>query len=264
MKDEILNTLKDFKAIKTSTEAKKDDIKGVLRVLRLSFDDFFTKKMLALSILPFLFSSALFLALLSYFANNAQSSVSQWLLGFGFVANSAFLSGLVENILNYVFLLSFYVFGIFFALVLSAFFSSVLAGFFTPIISKDINAKYYKKDILKSVGAISLIKIYALVLLKFVLLLLCALCVFFVPVLNLIAFNMAFFYLFYKFMFIDVSSACANEDEFYALISSGSTFWFKLIAFGFYLLCLVPFLGLFLQLYFVSVFSHLIFIRLQK
>ena len=265
MKDKILDNLKDFQRLKNfSNLHKNDDIKSISKALRLSFNDFFAKKMLALSVLPFLLSSALFLALLSYFANNAESSVTKWLLGFSFVANSAFLSGLVEDILNYVFLVSFYIFGVFVALVFSAFLASIIAGFFTPIISKDINEKYYQKSIIKSVKGFVLFKIYSLVLLKFALLFLCALCVFFVPMLNFVAFNIAFFYLFYKFMFIDVSSACANESEFYALMSVGSTFWFKLMAFCFYLLCLVPFIGLFLQLYFVSVFSHLIFIRLQK
>lgn len=243
---------------------KKDNIKSILKALKLGKDDFLSKKVLALSLAPFIISSISFLLLLGYFANSGQSSISKWLLSFNFITSSAFLSGVVENILNYVFLTAFYVIGVFFALTVSMAVAGVVAGFFTPVISGDINAKYYQKAISKSVGNFALVKIYALTLLKFGLLFLCCVGLFFVPVLNLVAFNIAFFYLFYKFMYIDVCSTCADESEFYALMHIGSTFGFKITAFIFYLLCLLPFVGLFLQLYFVSVFSHLIFTRLEK
>ena len=70
-----------------------------------------------------------------------------------------------------------------------------------------------------------------------------------------------FFYIYYKLLLIDVGSNTLDSDKFeLALLEGGGV---KFIAFTllFYLISLVPLVGLFFQLYFVIVLSHLFFER---
>ncbi|HDX8147265.1 TPA: hypothetical protein RQJ23_001760, partial [Campylobacter fetus] len=86
----------------------------------------------------------------------------------------------------------------------------------------------------------------------------------FVPFLNLFIINLPFFYLFYKFMLIDVASNCMDKTMFEITMIKGAGLGFALSAILFYLLCLIPFIGLFFQLFFVMFFTHLLFKKNQN
>ena len=69
------------------------------------------------------------------------------------------------------------------------------------------------------------------------------------------------FYLYYSLLFIDVAPNALSRHKFELYLPGYGGYKFKAAALCFYLLCLVPIFGLFLQVFFVIYFSHFFFLR---
>ena len=82
----------------------------------------------------------------------------------------------------------------------------------------------------------------------------------FVPVINLFIINVPFFYIYYKLVLIDVASNALSAKSFERSYKMGGGYKFALSAFIFYLLCLIPLVGLFFQLFFIIFLTHVVLI----
>ena len=227
-------------------------------ILRLSIKDLFTPKFIALSILPLVFS-ALIIAAIAMFGgrelyealNAAVSGDSGALAEYPMVAKILSL-GIAKWLI-----------GAYLVVMLSVFCALAVAGFLTPTIAREINRRHYRVDE-SQLASISLARQTALIghiLLKLFLIALICVPILAVPALNFLALHPAFFYLYYSLLFIDVAPNALSRHKFELYLLDYGGYKFKAAALCFYLLCLVPILGLFLQVFFVIYFSHFFFLR---
>ena len=137
----------------------------------------------------------------------------------------------------------------------------IVAGFLTPVVAKEINKRHYNYVLKSEASTARVLKVMMVEIVKFLGILLVCLPLLFVPFVNFFIINVPFFYIYYKLLLIDVGSNTLDSDKFeLALLEGGGV---KFIAFTllFYLISLVPLVGLFFQLYFVIVLSHLFYQR---
>lgn len=225
----------------------------MIEIFKLSLSDFFSKKFLFLSILP-LFISLTILGFGIFGAlGGAKEAILAFLSGYELTQTLA-TSEIFEWILG-GFL---YVAAAYFGSMASLFLAILISGFLTPIITKEINKRHYQISlndppttalVLKKMGAAGA---------KFVLLMLFCLPLLFVPLLGFFVPALPLFYLYYKFLSIDIYANTLNKDEF-LLRENGLDFKFALCCFVFYLLYIMPLLGLLLQPFIVTFLSHLVF-----
>ena len=157
----------------------------------------------------------------------------------------------------------FYAVGAYLVVMLSVFCALAVAGFLTPTIAREINRRHYRVDEAQ-LANVSLARQTALmgkILLKFILIALICLPILAVPALNFLALHPAFFCLYYSLLFIDVAPNALSRHKFELYLLDYGGYKFKAAALCFYLLCLVPIFGLFLQVFFVIYFSHFFFLR---
>ncbi|MFV0481276.1 MAG: EI24 domain-containing protein, partial [Campylobacteraceae bacterium] len=156
----------------------------------------------------------------------------------------------------------FFTFGSLLVVVFSIVIAVLVLGFLTPTVVKTLHQKYYShlplpKETL-SVSKTLLITLF--IFLKFIGLLLICIPFMFIPLVNIIAFNAPFYYLFHKLMVFDVASNIFDESSYKKAIEP-----FKMqlivITFCFFILALIPVLGLFLQLFFAIYLTHYIFLK---
>lgn len=232
----------------------------MIDILAICVKDFFSKRFLLMSILPFACSLGLFAWLLFGFGAKGSEEIVLFVNSIKFVQNSEILSQIFgSEIFSKIAILLFYTFGAFLSLMLGVICAAVISGFLTDSVVKFVNQKYYNVQIENKVSNLRLFWIYFGILVKFSLIFLLSLLLFFIPFLNLILLNLAFFYLFYKFMLVDVASCAQDKKHFELTLKQGAGFWFNISALCFYLACLIPLVGLFFQLFFIMFFSHLIF-----
>ena len=234
-------------------------------ILRLSIKDLFTPKFIALSILPLVFS-ALIIAAIAMFGgrelyealNAAISGDSGALAEYPMVAKILSL-GIAKWLIGAIF----YAVGAYLVVMLSVFCALAVAGFLTPTIAREINRRHYRVDEAQ-LANVSLTRQTALmgqILLKFFLIALICVPILAVPALNFLALHPAFFYLYYSLLFIDVAPNALSRHKFELYLLDYGGYKFKAAALCFYLLCLVPIFGLFLQVFFIIYFSHFFFLR---
>ena len=234
-------------------------------ILRLSLKDLFTPKFIALSILPLVFS-ALIIAAIAMFGgrelyealNAAVSGEAGALAEYPMVAKILSL-GIAKWLIGAIF----YAVGAYLVVMLSVFCALAVAGFLTPTIAREINRRHYRVEE-SQLANISLARQTALmgqILLKFILIALICVPILAVPALNFLALHPAFFYLYYSLLFIDVAPNAHSRHKFELYLLDYGGYKFKAAALCFYLLCLVPIFGLFLQVFFVIYFSHFLFLR---
>ncbi len=168
-----------------------------------------------------------------FLAKILQMSIVQWILGTLFFALGGYL-----------------------AVLLSLLVAIITLGFLTPYIVKDIQKSYYASIDIEPMSSSESLRLSMAIFLKFFILLLICLPFFWVPLMI----NVPFFYLFYKFLLTDIGSQVLSKEE----LGEFEKRYFKqviLISLGFFVLSLIPFLGIFLQVYFVIYFSHFFFLK---
>ncbi|MCK9257254.1 MAG: EI24 domain-containing protein [Sulfurospirillaceae bacterium] len=166
-----------------------------------------------------------------------------------------------ETLLKYAFIkwltmVLFYSFGAIFVLLLSVIVALITIGFFTPWIVKRVYKKEY--SFLKLEGGLNrweFLKEYLTIFFKFIVILLLSAILFFIPIVNLFSIYIPFFYLFYEILILDVAGEIFKYDEF-KKIKNEDQGSFLLIILICFLISLVPFIGLFLQPFFVIYLTH--------
>ena len=233
-----------------------------MNILVRSIKDFLTLRFLLLSTLPFLASFFIFGAIFLYggseFINFLNST------GDGNFAN---IDPQIHPIINYILTLAlvkwvivtfFYLFGTILILLISIIIGVIIVGFFTPYIVKIIHKQYYQNYIRDEISFTKVIIMYIKVFFIFIFLSFVAIPLLLVPGVNLLIFNIPFYYLFHNLLVIDVGSNIENLQRF-KLLTQKYKKEFISATFISYMLSLIPIIGLFLQPLFVIFLTHLFF-----
>ena len=239
-------------------------------ILSKSLKDFLSPKFLTLSFAP-LFVALIVLSILMFLGVNEVIMMIKTASAsgdFSFVDEASYpiLTKILSfAVVHWMLTALFYVFGIFLVVVFSIVIAVLTLGFLTPHIVKTLHKQYYShislpKDTL-SVFKTVLITIFVFV--KFILLLIICIPFMFIPIFNIIAFNAPFYYLFHKLIIFDVASNIFSASTYNKALKP-YTWQILLITLCFFILALIPIIGLFLQLFFVIYLTHYIFSNISK
>lgn len=240
----------------------------------IAFQDFLTTKFLTLTLAPFFLTLIIF-SLLIFGAGGEFFNVLNQLSQNPDAINDPQIKDFVQHypILSaiagsYIFhILAGIIFGILgtgLAVLASTSVAVMIVGFFTPIIVKEIHKRHYPNiPIEGGVDFLSYIGLAAKTFLKFIAIFIVSIFLYFIPLLNLIALNIPFYYLFAKLLTLDVGGEIFTKEELEKVLEQNKKeiFGSTLIL---YLISLVPFAGMLLQVYFVSVLAHQFFMIKER
>ena len=250
-------------------------------ILVLSIKDFFTSKMLKYSILPFIITMLIMYILFFTLAGIGLESLgsmdvqtTETTIQNGVPHTDSF-SAQLEGLSIIQFLMSYtitswiatflvYAIGGFFILYASIFIAVIVIGFLTPYVLKELRNRHYSD--IELIGHSSLLgSIFLVIKWAFTMLLLFFLLIpfYFIPLLNIIAFNIPLYYFFHKMMIFDVSSniATQEEDKKIRYFSSNKLRAKTLVL---YLVSLVPFAIFFGAIFYIIYLGHTYFLEIRK
>ena len=174
------------------------------------------------------------------------------------IQSSQILASMLENkymrwiIEKVVFLIASY-----FILILAVIIAVVVVGFFTPLVIKKLKSRHYPPFEVKGHGSVLAVIWHALKsFLIMVILYIVLIPLYFIPFINIIAFNLPAYYFFHKMLVFDVGSSINTEKE-YVQIKAIVSNQIRLRTLLMYLLTLIPFVGIFFPLFFVIYLSHI-------
>ncbi len=238
-------------------------------VFVLGWQDFMTKKFLILTFAPFFITLILFglvfygggaqlIHFLDMIAQNPQNihdpSIAE------FAKDHPILVWLASHSITHFILSTLIaVLGTLLAILLSTATATMIMGFFTPIVVKEIHKRHYSHlELSKGISLIDYTVLMIKILLKSIGLFLLSIIFYFLPLLNAIALNIPFYYLFHSFLSLDVGGEIMDKAELEKILKQ---YRLKMMSTSgiLYLITLFPFAGMILQVYFVSVMAHLFF-----
>ncbi len=253
-----------------------------MNIFILSIKDFFTPKMLKYAIVPFIATLVvmyvLFFILAGVGLDNMHSSLNinttQTIIQNGVPVSQNF-SAHVENSSIIQFLMKYsvtswlaaflvYAIGGFFILYASIFIAIIIIGFMTPFVLKELQRRHYKD--VEIVGYSNPFESIFLVLKwAFVMIVLFFLLIpfYFIPLLNIIAFNLPLYYFFHKILIYDISSNLTTREEnnkiryFNKSSLRGKTIFL-------YIISLIPFAIFFGAIFYVIYLGNTYFIEVKK
>lgn len=243
-----------------------------------SIKDFFTLKMMKFSVAPFIATMVIIYALFFYFAHSTIDQLHQATLHVeqtqtnlidGVENTDSFVgdfkgSSVVEFLMGHAITawmvtVLFYTVGSMLALIVSIFVAIIVIGFLTPFVLKELHKRHYLDVEMKGHDnfVISILKV-----LKWFFIMLLMLIVFipfyFVPILNVIMFNIPMYYFFHKMITYDVTSNINTNEEYKKIMFfSGNNMRIK--TFVLYLVSLIPFAILFGGIFYVIFIGHAYF-----
>lgn len=242
----------------------------------ISLQDFFTAKMLKLALFPFIGTVIIMYLLFFGAAGAGLDALQQSTLTIekqhhiehnGVVeqeqekttvqGGSAILRFLMEHTVT-SWLVSFIVFtvGGILTFIFAMFVALIIIGFLTPLIVKEIHRRHYSHLPLQHHGSIAELllattKHVVIMLLLFLVLM----PLYFIPVLNFVAFNIPFYYLFHKLYLLDVSSETTTKEHFKLIMAfHGGTV--RMTTFTLYVISLIPFAAYITPVFNVIVLTH--------
>ena len=247
----------------------------------LSVKDFFTAKMLKFSLLPFLIS-LLFMYIIFFIIagvgldqlGTMDVSSTQTTMQNGVPHTESFqaqLEGLSiikffaqYAVTSWIATFLVYAIGGFLTLYISIFLAVIIVGFLTPYILKELQARHYQD--VEMVGHSNIISSLLLIVKwTFVMLMMFLLLIpfYFIPLLNIIAFNLPLYYFFHKMLTFDVTSnICSNEEEKQVNYFNKGSIRIKTL--GLYLVSLIPFAIFFGAVFYVIYLGNTYFILTRK
>lgn len=250
-------------------------------ILALSIKDLFTKKMLMYSIMPFVISMIILYILFFIVAGlgvdqlttmevqSTQTTIENGiphtesfqatLAGTGimkFLMSSALTSWIATFLI--------YTIGGLMTLYASIFVALLVIGFLTHAILQEIQYRHYQD--VQMIGYSNAVE-GVLLTLKWTFIMIVLFFVFiplyFIPIVNIIAFNFPLYYFFHKMMTYDVSSAiCTKEEAMKIKFFHANTLRLKTL--GLYLLSLIPFVIFFASVFYVIYLGHSFFLETRK
>ncbi|WP_297439934.1 EI24 domain-containing protein [Sulfurimonas sp.] len=250
-------------------------------ILSLSIKDLLTKKMLAYSIMPFIISMIALYILFFIVAGlgvdqltTMDIQTSQTTIENGIPHTESFAATL-EGTAIIKFLMSsaftswiatflVYTVGSIFILYASIFVALLVIGFLTHRILQEIQYRHYQD--VEMIGYSNAVEGVFLTL-KWILIMVVLFFVFiplyFIPIVNIIAFNFPLYYFFHKMMTYDVSSSICTKEE-AKQISFFHANTLRLKTLGLYLLSLIPFVIFFASVFYVIYLGHSYFLETRK
>jgi len=255
-----------------------------LKLLQISIQDYFTKDMLRLIIFPLLGSFIVMIILFYSIADMGLSHLEdtqiqiqqhQTMVENGVVnetsTNETYTgSSIIDFLLRYTvtsWIVSFLVYtvGLFAIGYLSIFTSLIIVGFLTPKILHTIHQRHYSTLELEEgydtvIGGV--LKLLKTTLIMFILLII-LIPFYFIPIVNIVAINLPFFYLFHKMINYDVSANIMAKEKFKKLyyINKGS---FRVKTLFLYVVSLIPFVAFFIAIFYIIFIGHSYFDLLEK
>jgi hypothetical protein len=174
------------------------------------------------------------------------------------IQSSEILASMLQNdILRWVIEKLVFLVASYFILIFAVIIAVIIVGFFTPLVVKKLKSRHYPPFVIKGHGSVLYIIWYALKsFLIMILLYILLIPLYFIPILNIIAFNIPAFYFFHKMLVFDVGSTINTKEE-YMRINAIVGNQILLRTFLMYLLTMIPFIGIFFPLLFVIYLSHI-------
>jgi len=250
-------------------------------ILSKSIQDLFTSKMLQYSLVPFVLSMLTLYILFFVVAGIGLDQLgtvdiqsTQTTIENGIPHTESF-SATLENTAIIKFLMSsaftswiasflVYTIGGFLTLYASIFVAVLIIGFLTHAILKEIQIRHYTDIAMIGYsntfeGILLTLKWIAIMLVLFIVFI----PLYFIPFVNVIAFNFPLYYFFHKMITYDVSSSiCTKEEAMKIHYFHGSTLRLKTL--GLYLLSLIPFVIFFASVFFVIYLGHSYFTEVKR
>ena len=250
-------------------------------ILLLSVKDFLTPKMLKYSILPFIITMVVMYVLFFVVAGigldqlgtmDIQSTQTTMENGIPHTDSfSAQLQGsaIIQFLMSYTitsWIASFLVYAIggFFVLYASIFIAVIILGFLTPMILKELQKRHYKD--IEMIGFSNLFESIFLMfkwVLVMILLFFLLIPLYFIPLVNIIAFNLPLYYFFHKMINYDISSnICSRDEEKQIRFFNKNMLRVKTLLL--YLISLIPFAIFFGAVFYVIYLGHTYFNEVKK
>ena len=250
-------------------------------ILALSFKDLFTSKMIKYSVLPFILSMLVLYTLFFVFAGMGLDSLgsmevhsSSTTIQNGIpntdtytatLEGTALIQWLMSHaITSWIATFLVYTVGTLLTLYFSIFVAVFIVGFLTPVILKEVQKRHYidvemigHSNIFA--GLLLTLKWLAVMLLMFI----AFIPLYFIPIVNIIAFNLPLYYFFHKMMTYDVGSTiCTKEENMKIKFFHASTLRLKTL--GLYLVSLIPFVVFFASVFYIIYLGHSYFLETRK
>ena len=250
-------------------------------VLLLSIKDLFTGKMIKYSILPFILS--MFVMYIFFFVvagigldslgsmevHSTQTNVINGVPNTDTFSATLQGTALIQWLMSHAitsWIASFlvYTIGGFLTLYFSIFVALIIVGFLTPTILKELQKRHYED--VELIGHSNLFKSLFLMLqwaAIMIIMFIVFIPLYFIPIVNIIAFNLPLYYFFHKIMTYDVSSTICSKDEAVQIkFFHASTLRLKTL--GLYLISLIPFVVFFASVFYIIYLGHSYFIETRK
>ena len=157
-----------------------------------------------------------------------------------------------------------YTIGSFLTLYFSIFVALIVVGFLTPTILRELQRRHYSD--IEMIGhsniaeALLLTVRWAIIMIVMFILFIP---LYFIPIVNIVAFNLPLYYFFHKMMTYDVGSTiCTKEENMKIKFFHATTLRLKTL--GLYLLSLIPFVVFFASVFYIIYLGHSYFLETRK
>ena len=250
-----------------------------VEIILKSVKDFFSSSMLKIALIPLIISMIILYMLffaaadfgisslqeIAQASQNGEEIVIDENAPFDFVWMTYFIVFLFKySFTSWIAGFLLYTIGTVIVLQASVIFTIIIIGFLTPMILGILHKKYYSHLQLNGYGTITS-SIWVLVKSAFMMILLIVLLipVYFVPVLNIIAFALPLYYFFHKLLNFDVSSTILSAEQ-YKIIYEKEGNNFRLRTLFLYFISMIPFATLFTAVYYIIYLGHAYFVKLDE
>ena len=252
-----------------------------VNIFLLSLKDFLTPKMLKFSLLPFILTAVIIYILffliigigieqvMVFDVNSSQTYMQDGIPHTETITTKLGLDQALSYLMQFAltswiatFLV--YAIGFFIATFASIFIAIIVIGFLTPAIMRELQKRHYPD--VELIGFSNLFTALFLVLkwlIIMVLLFIILIPLYFIPFVNIIAFNFPLYYFFHKMLTFDISSTlCTDEEDKKIKYFSKNSIRFKTILL--YLLSLIPFTVFFTAVFYVIYLGNTYFLEVKK
>ncbi len=233
-----------------------------LSILKKSFEDFLSARMLLVNLGPVLLS-LVFFGIVFYYNGENIVSYCQTLLPQS-LNDYAHAQGFFSGVFAWVFKALVYFLVLWIAILLSLVINIFASIFYTPLVVSYLHQKYYSHVVLEEFGSILFSVKYFLKSLLFMLLLLAVLTPFyFIPFIGIFFSIIPHFLFFKNTMSLDIASAIFNPQSYQKLQQQHRLKHYR-FAFFCYLFSLIPFFNFFATLLQTLMLTHYFFILKEK
>ncbi len=157
-----------------------------------------------------------------------------------------------------------YTIGLFAIGYISIFLSLLIIGLLTPRILSIIHKRHYSHLSVNGYGTLfnGLAKLFMSAVVMVILFLL-LIPFYFIPLINIVAINLPFFYFFHKMLHFDVGSTILSKERF-SMIYYKNRYPMRYRSLFLYVISLVPFAAFFISAFYIVYLGHAYFIQMEK